>query len=574
MLGQWRSRILLLAIIVVTAFSLITVWPGRPNRYLPSFIPWPEGTGWPLIIKGHQIPLKFITLKNGTFAISEIKRPEMALGLDLRGGTRLVLEPEPGVDVPDLKAALAGAKDVIERRVNAFGVAESDVNLLGKDRIAVELPGIKAQEAVDKIGRTALLEFCEPVQDSAGQIATVQQGTVKYQAQSCDPVRDAQQNIVVDGGSITYAPWSSTNPPGAAFRDQIVWQPAKGDLNGQSTALTGKYLKANTAVVPNPNPVAALQQPFLLTFEFNGDGATISGEVTDRLSQSKLPLAVFLDGQPIMGDSQHIIAPSVQSKITSQGEITGLSVKEARNLSTLLNTGAFPIPLRVIERQDVDATLGETAVRDSVIAGEVALLIIMAFMILYYRLPGVMASLALLCYTSFVLAIFKLLPVTLTLSGVAAFVLSLGMAVDANILIFERMKEELRIGRNLIAALEDGFRRAWSSIRDSNISTLITCAILYWFGNQFNESAIKGFAITLAIGVLVSLFSAITVTRTFMYLVIRIRPLARQLWLFVPDLPLEMRHAPGAGRLPAMAGGAGVEPAARSRSRPSPREER
>jgi preprotein translocase subunit SecD len=304
-----------------------------------------------------------------------------------------------------------------------------------------------------------------------------------------------------------------------------------------------------------------------MTFEFNGDGAQISGEVTDRLARNQLPLAVFLDGQPITGDDDHIIAPSVQSRITNQGEITGLSVKEARNLSTLLNTGAFPIPLRVIQRQDVDATLGETAVRDSVIAGEVALLIIMAFMILYYRVPGVMASLALLCYTSFVLAIFKLLPVTLTLSGVAAFVLSLGMAVDANILIFERMKEELRIGRHLIAALEDGFRRAWSSIRDSNISTLITCAILYWFGNQFNESAIKGFAITLAIGVLVSLFSAITVTRTFMYLVIRIRPLARQLWLFVPDLPAEMRHAPGTGRLPAMAGGADIEPAGRRRFR-------
>jgi preprotein translocase subunit SecD len=486
----------------------------------------------------------------------------MSLGLDLRGGTRLVLEPEPGVDVPDLKAALAGAKDVIERRVNAFGVAESDVNLLGKDRIAVELPGIKAQEAVDKIGRTALLEFCEPVQDSAGQIAIVQQGTVQYQTQSCDPVRDAQGNIVVAGGSITYAPWSATSPPGADFRDHIVWQPAKGDLNGVSTALTGKYLKPTTFVTGTP--ITGLP---LLAFEMNGDGAKISGEVTDHLSQNKLPLAVFLDGQPITGDDKHIIAPSVQGKITSQGEITGLSVKDARNLSTLLNTGAFPIPLRVIERQDVDATLGETAVRDSVIAGEVALLIIMAFMILYYRVPGVMASLALLCYTSFVLAIFKLLPVTLTLSGVAAFVLSLGMAVDANILIFERMKEELRLGRNLIAALEDGFRRAWSSIRDSNISTLITCAILYWFGNQFNESAIKGFAITLAIGVVVSLFSAITVTRTFMYLVIRIRPLARQLWLFVPDLPADMRHAPGRGQLPAMAGGADVEPAARRRSR-------
>ena len=186
------------------------------------------------------------------------------------------------------------------------------------------------------------------------------------------------------------------------------------------------------------------------------------------------------------------------------------------------------------------------------------MLLIMAFMVLYYRLPGLMASLALVCYTAFVLAIFKLWPVTLTLSGVAAFVLSVGMAVDANILIFERMKEELRVGRSLISALEDGFRRAWSSIRDSNISTLITCAILYWFGDQFGESAIKGFAITLAIGVLVSMFSAIIVTRTFMQLIISFRPVARRLWLFVPDLPEDGRH--DARRVPAMAGGSNGAP--------------
>ena len=161
----------------------------------------------------------------------------------------------------------------------------------------------------------------------------------------------------------------------------------------------------------------------------------------------------------------------------------------------------------------------------------------MAFMVLYYRLPGLMAALALIIYTSFVLAIFKILPVTLTLAGVAAFVLSVGIAVDANILIFERMKEELRVGRNLLVSLEDGFNRAWSSIRDSNISTLLTCIILFWFGDQFDESAIKGFAITLAIGVLVSMFSAITVTRTFMLLVVSNHTLARRLWLFTPDVP-------------------------------------
>ncbi len=567
MLGRWRSRLLFAFITLLTAFSLVTVWPGNPDKYLPSFIPWPHGTGWPLKIKGHEIPLKIVTIRNGTFGLAEINRPEMSLGLDLRGGTRLVMEPQPGIPIANLDEALNGALDVIERRVNAFGVAESEVNRLGKDRIAVELPGIKPSEAVDKIGRTALLEFCEPVTDAGGNVALLPTGTVQYQQQSCEPVRDAQGNIVVSGGgTITYTAWA--NKGAGISRDQIVWQPATADLNGTPTALTGKYLKADTTVSGEP-----ITGKPLLVFNMNGDGAKISGDVTDRLSQKNLPLAVFLDGEPIKGDNGQIIAPSVSSKITSSGDITGLSLSEARNLSKLLNTGAFPVPLQVISQQDVDATLGETAVRDSVIAGEVALLIIMAFMILYYRLPGVMASLALLVYTSFVLAIFKLWPVTLTLAGVAAFVLSLGMAVDANILIFERMKEELRIGRNLIAALEDGFTRAWSSIRDSNVSTLITCAILYWFGNQFNESAIKGFAITLAVGVLVSLFSAITVTRTFMYLIINVRPLARQLWLFVPDLPEGMRHA-RRGPMPAMAGGADAGVAARRRFGRAPREQR
>jgi preprotein translocase subunit SecD len=560
MLGRWKSRIVLLAIIGLTALSLITVWPSEPDRYLPSQVPWPIGQG---------IKLKVPAIENDTFVLKTIERRAMSLGLDLRGGTRLVLEPEPGVDISDLDAALDGAQDVIERRVNAFGVAESEVNRLGRDRIAVELPGIKPEDAVNRIGRTALLEFCEPLLDSNGQIAVTETGTVQYRAQSCDPLRDEQGNIIVEGGVITYEPWSDSNQVDESFRDRIVWQEAKGELNDVPTALTGKYLRT-TSVVPNPDPIGVIREPFLLIYEMNGDGAEISASVTERLANAgNLPMAFFLDGEPITGDNDHIIAPSVQSEISDQGQITGLSVGESRSLSKLLNTGAFPVPLRVISQQNVDATLGETAVRDSVIAGEVALLIIMAFMILYYRLPGVMASLALVCYTSFVLAIFKLWPVTLTLAGVAAFVLSLGMAVDANILIFERMKEELRIGRNLIGALEDGFTRAWSSIRDSNVSTLITCAILYWFGNQFNESAIKGFALTLAIGVLVSLFSAITVTRTFMYLVIGIRPLARQLWLFVPDLPEEMRHS-RSGRLPAMAGGAEADAA----RRPSRRGER
>ncbi len=549
-MGRWWNRVLLLLIIALTAFSFITVWPSEPDRYLPDAIPWPIGRG---------IEFKAPTIEGGTFGLKTIERREMSLGLDLRGGTRLVLEPEQSVQVEDLDAALNGARKIIERRVNEFGVAESEVNRLGNERLQVQLPGIDPEEAIDKIGRTALLQFCEPITDANGDVAVAIQGKVKYQPQTCDPVRDAAGNVVVDGGTVEFAPWGRSDTPQEAQNpptDRIVWQPAKAEVDGNEKELNGYVLRPTTFVQFG----GIINEP-ILTFEWTSDGSDISKQVTERLVQQNYPLAPFLDGQPIPDSNGLPIAPRVQGVITGQGQISGLSVKEAHELSTLLNTGAFPIPLRVVQRQDVDATLGETAVRDSVIAGEVAILLIMAFMIIYYRLPGVMASLALIVYTSFVLAIFKLWPVTLTLSGVAAFILSVGMAVDANILIFERMKEELRIGRNLVVALEDGFRRAWSSIRDSNISTLITCGILYWFGNQFGESAIKGFAITLAIGVLVSMFSAIIVTRTFMQLLISFRPLSRRLWLFVPDLPEELRQE--ARRVPAVAGGAREEPSAR-----------
>ena len=529
---RWWNTLVLLAIVGITALCVIAVWPSEPDRYLPDAIPWPEGKG---------IKLKLPTIRGGTFGLRTIERREMSLGLDLRGGTRLVLEPEPDKlgNIPDLDAALDGARDVIELRVNEFGVAESEVRRLGDTRLDVELPGITAEEAIAKIGRTGLLQFCEPILNASGDIAITREGAAQYKAQTCEPERDEQGEIVIEGGVLEYAAWDPSIQTYA--EDDIIWQPAKGEVDGRELELTGTML-ADTFVTRDQ-----LGMP-ILAFQLKSDGAEIMGQVTERLFTEQYPFATFLDGNPIRGEDETIIAPSVQAVITSEGTITGLSPGDARELSKLLNTGAFPVPLRVAQQQTVDATLGDQAVRNSVIAGEVALLLIMAFMILYYRLPGLMASLALVVYTSIVLALFKIWPVTLTLSGVAAFVLSVGMAVDANILIFERMKEELRVGRNLIVSLEDGFSRAWSSIRDSNVSTLITCAILYWFGNQFGESQIKGFAITLAIGVLVSMFSAITVSRTFMHALVHFRPLSRQLWLFVPDPPeppaREPRHAP------------------------------
>jgi len=246
-------------------------------------------------------------------------------------------------------------------------------------------------------------------------------------------------------------------------------------------------------------------------------------------------------------DGQVISSATVQQVLDEGGIITGsFSFTQARELSDLLNSGALPVPFRVIQANEVSATLGEDSVVDSVHAGEIGLLAVALFMILFYRLPGFVATAAIGVYTAITLMVFKLWPITLTLSGIAAFVLSIGMAVDANILIFERMKEELRRGRTLNSAIDIGFRRAFSSIRDSNVSTIITCFVLYWFGDQFGASVVKGFALTLAIGVAISMFSAITVTRTFLKMIVG-TPLAKWHWGWNADERRTTRRREPAG---------------------------
>jgi preprotein translocase subunit SecD len=517
---SWLNRAILAIIVLIAVVSVVTVWPSEPDRYLPNFIPWPEG-------KGIQFP--FIKVSGGQMTFGMKKARAMRLGLDLRGGTRLVLEADtsqaPDVDV---NQALEAASRIIERRVNAFGVAESEIQRQGSNRLAVQLPDIDPQEAVKLVGRTAVLEFREPKMDANGSILICQGGTVTYNPPGCD----GGQETPVSAQTVT-----------VQTEQSIIWVPAQATgSDGLEKDLTGRFLKPNTFVAAN----SITGEPEL-RFEMTSDGAGLLEQVTKRLLG--LPMAFFLDGEPIRGEGDRIIAPTVQAVISDAGVITGLSTADGRLLSIQLNAGAFPVPLRVIQQEEVDATLGEDSVQKSVIAGEVAILVVMLFMILYYRLPGVLASLALFVYVSMVLAIFKVWPVTLTLAGIAAFILSVGMAVDANILIFERLKEELRSGRSLVAAIDAGFSRAWSSIRDSNVSTLITCAILFWFGDQFGASLVKGFALTLAIGVLVSMFSAITVTRTFLRLTIG-TPLARHLGWWVPDLavvrgPAAMVPGPG-----------------------------
>jgi preprotein translocase subunit SecD len=382
-------------------------------------------------------------------------RDGFRLGLDLQGGTHLTLQADmSGIPEREREDKLKGVVRIIERRVNATGVSEPIIQAAGSDRVVVELAGIRdVEQAKNLIGKTARLDFRE---------------------------------------DLNYP----NSPP-----DWVIAK-ARG-ADGQEKELTGEYFR--NAEVSFDQRTRAPQ----ILFHFNDEGARMFGELTTRLVGK--PLGIFLDNQ-LLTD------PIVREPITGgDGTITGrFTLDYVRDLVVQLNAGALPVPVTVIEERTVDATLGSDSVRKSVVAGEIALLIVALFMILLYRVPGVMAVLALGVYTLLVLAIFKLWPVTLTLAGIAGFILSIGMATDANILVFERMREELRAGKTVLSAMESGFERAWSSIWDSNVSSLITCGILYWFGSTFGASIIVGFALTLAIGVVVSMFSAVFVTRTLL----------------------------------------------------------
>jgi preprotein translocase subunit SecD len=423
----------LIFIILITLLALYVVWPQMPGNYLPL---------------GNLIP------GNPGIHLGNFVRDGAKLGLDLQGGTQLTLQADLSqVPADQQSQAMQGVLNVISRRVNAYGVAEPEIQQLGADRIIVQLPGLKdTEEAKKLIGQTAKLEFKE--QDASGN-----------------------------------------------------WVPSTAVVNGATIPLTGAYL------VPGRQQVTFQGRAGLpeVSFQFNSDGAAAFGQITQRLVGK--PLGIFLDGQEVS-------APTVQAVLTDSGVITGLSLDAAKLLALQLNAGALPVPVTIQSESTVDATLGADSVHRSIVAGELALLVVILFMLLYYRLPGVAASGALLVYALITMAIFKLVPVTLTLAGIAGFILSLGMAVDANILIFERMKEELRSGKTIAAAIRAGEDRAWPSIRDSNTSTLITCAVLYFFGQQFGATIIMGFALVLAIGVAVSLFSAIFVTRTFLELLL------------------------------------------------------
>ena len=548
------------------------------------------------------------------------------LGLDLQGGSHLVYKATStdratgDTKIPSSNE-MASLVKTIERRINSSGLAEPIIQILGEDRLLIQLPGIKDPgRAKSLIGETAQLEFKhrktvvdpEPIDFiTAADIVDVDiknmlpDGTfVSDQTilNDTDEQTSASPVVIIEFTGPAYAQFQSLAlgllvsyaQSEQAFQRGNILPPSTLELAIEGDdplrfSVTGNQIKpienttkyafaipsisnqseesisseeyksklGNNAVVSFSLKPGFIDEDIGLTgddlstaypsqhqgsgvpivsIEFGEEGTKKFGALTTKIYNNDLKtgqkeqIAIILDGQ-------ELIAPVVNSPITAGTAIIqgpDFTIERVKDLALLLESGRLPVPIELIQERDVDAILGADSLRKSVIAGGVGLLLVLLFMTLYYRVPGLVASLALLIYAGIVLSIFKLLPVTLTLSGVAAAILSIGMAVDANILIFERMKDELRAGRTMLSAINTGFNRAWPAIRDGNVSTLITCGILYWFADTLGATIVQGFAVTLAIGVVISMFSAIVVSRTFMR-VVALTPISKNLQLFVPS---------------------------------------
>jgi len=557
----------------------------------------------------------------------------LTLGLDLQGGSHLIyqaINPETGGPEGITEDQMKSLSRTIERRVNASGLGEPIIQILGEDRLLIQLPGIKDPgRAKALIGETARLEFKHRTTDvppkavenitdddivslkaaevqsdgtfitdeernnevSSDPIETAEALVVEFTAEGFVKFNEVFQTLITSANkSMSLAQTGTLIPParlGINIKGQeqlryntlgLNMYPVRTEIRGESELVVNKFIialpsssdgskstlsveDANIKIGTDPtisfeisegsidediglsgddleNAYPSQHQASgapIVNIEFNERGTKAFGELTTEI-YAKQQSSGVRDQIAIILDGKELIAPVVNSPITAGTAIIqggDFTLERVKDLALLLESGRLPVPIQLIQERDVDAMLGADSLRKSVIAGIAGLSLVLFFMILYYRVPGLIASLSLTIYAMIVLAIFKMLPLTLTLSGVAAAILSIGMAVDANILIFERMKDELRTGRTMLSSINIGFNRAWPAIRDGNVSTLITCAILYWFSDQLGATIVQGFAVTLAVGVAVSMFTAITVSRTLMR-VVALTPVSRNVRLFIP----------------------------------------
>ena len=618
-----------------------------------------------LLIVASGLALGFQTISLGGFQRGGDTLLGLSLGLDLQGGSHLVYQVEPvsgddasEADMPE-QEDLTALQRIIEERVNSSGLGEPIIQILGDDRLLIQLPGVgDPGRAKRLIGETARLEFkhrkinverdlttegvitasdivsvtAEPfpeelapdagADDTQAEPTPNPDGTPASETSAdATPEADATPAPEASADAAPEAEVEPEEPPapviiieftpqGAAKFDEVIARLNESlqlvafnvppssltvAINGNepleidASAFTitklqdsNRYMFLYPQPTPDPDAESAdyhdlaraqsavgsaptvefvetqgqvdedfglggdnlsrayaslhaqSDQP-IINLEFDSVGTRLFGEKTTEIAGINTEaIAIFLD-------DRELVSPVVRQPITTGVAIIegGFTLEQARDISLQLEGGRLPFPITLIQERDVDAILGADSLAKSVVAGIVGLALVFLFMTLYYRVPGLVASVALLIYATMVLAIFKALPVTLTLSGVAATILSVGMAVDANVLIFERMKDELRNGRTLISAINIGFNRAWPAIRDSNVSTLITCGILFYFSNQLGTTIVQGFAVTLAIGVMISMFSAIVVSRTILRVIAATR-LARYMGAFVPTGAAEL----------------------------------
>ncbi|MCS7281917.1 MAG: protein translocase subunit SecD [Anaerolineae bacterium] len=492
-----RDRILLVVIALLALFAIYVDLDIQHPRWLENLLFWqPEGA--------RKIAIRY--------------------GLDLRGGLRvsLVADVPEGQEVD--RASLETARQIVENRVNGLGLAETLVQIQGGRRIIVELPGIEQPEvAIEIIRGTALLEFVD-----AGY-TFIPKGTI------ITTTLGGPHPTGIEALTTPIAPPTPTAPvtPTAGVTETTPTVPVTPTAEVTSTVPAtptlppGVYQTILTGADLDQVGLDRDEMGYYIPFRLKAEAAEKFAQYT--ASHVNQYLCIVLDKRVLSCPVIEEAIPGGTGRIT----LGNATYQEARGLAIQLHYGALPVPLRVETATTVGPTLGEISVQKSVRAGIVGLSVVLLFMLVYYRILGGTADLALLLYAALNLALYKLVPVTLTLPGIAGFLLSTGMAVDANILVFERMKEELRAGRSLRAALEAGFSRAWTSIRDSQISILIACAVLYFFGTNFGASMVKGFALTLAIGTTINLFTAIVVTRTFLRVLFRLAgpALSARRWL-------------------------------------------
>lgn len=480
----------------------------------------------------------------------KLGRKGLRLGLDLVGGVHLVYEVDVSENTTEHARNISRTLTTIQQRIDKYGVTEPVIQKMGEERILIQLPGFTDIDAAKSlVEQTGFLEFREVELTDEGKPVTLGDYLKQAQLQLFDrqekgerifvaTMMDEEGNtqhrtaafLVVDDEDIRLTDPAGNPVDNEALNElagSLSWIPARGD---DGTPLTGEFLADAAPTISGditPRPQVAI--------EWNSEGGRIFDEIARRLyspEEDYSPqylLGIFLDDTLL--SSPKINEPAYHGSGVITGRFTRAEVEE---LANLLKSGALPMPLKQppLYQEKVSATLGANFIQMSWMAGLIGIILVMLFMIAYYRLPGLLASLALIFYGAFVLALFKLIPVTLSLAGLGGFILSIGMAVDANVLIFERMKEEIRMGRTLGAAAEAGFNRAWSAIRDSNVTTIIVCIILFWLGSSIVASApVMGFALTLGIGVIVSMFTAIVVTRTLLRIFIH-SPLSKKTALF------------------------------------------